>query len=360
MVTMFEKFHSHYQDQYILRRLSNTQFAIDPKENYEGQSNILINAHSRIWTLPNRQLIDISKIGLGGRVDGIAETNSSYYCLWALFNNTGMQLNGFGLTKLPSETATNVVGNVITLPRSYMFTAGATVLIYTSNVDFDGGIVSSVDATTITVSLFGTGPGLTGTTPVVTQFNKYMPYNNQYSADAGQQTLFCSKFKLIDSYSIYNNSSGNLQQVFDPDGGYLIKINSHRNMTTPAQIIHRDYEILDGTKVINPLSPIFNTAKIDYITDSRFDRASLTSGTLQADQFQGHYHNRTGSANLVATGGGTPAYNIPAGTSQHYTGLTVTNPITDGVNGAPRYGLETRPINVSAVPIMKVNPFKYV
>lgn len=68
-----------------------------------------------------------------------------------------------------------------------------------------------------------------------------------------------------------------------------------------------------------------------------------TVGTKYRDQFQGHRHSYTGNSNLLsfnapvtlasgANSGGNPA-----------TALTITDPTTDGVNGTPRTGVETRP-----------------
>jgi hypothetical protein len=67
-------------------------------------------------------------------------------------------------------------------------------------------------------------------------------------------------------------------------------------------------------------------------------------GSVQQDQFQGHYHGNTfynGGLYGNAGGPGT-VINISAG---NFGTMSVTNPTNDGVDGAPRYGTETRPIN---------------
>jgi microcystin-dependent protein len=78
---------------------------------------------------------------------------------------------------------------------------------------------------------------------------------------------------------------------------------------------------------------------------------SRTFGTTQADQMQGHVHApadgtsfltiHPGSANGT-TGGGNYALDTATGV-----------PISDGTNGTPRTGLETRPTNVAMNFIIK-------
>lgn len=87
-----------------------------------------------------------------------------------------------------------------------------------------------------------------------------------------------------------------------------------------------------------------------------------TQGTTQGDQAQGHKHavSDPGHTHSVTYVGGA-ANNSPAtpqgtsgginatsyNTSSNTTGLTVQNPTTDGTNGTPRTGSETRPANIS-------------
>ncbi len=77
---------------------------------------------------------------------------------------------------------------------------------------------------------------------------------------------------------------------------------------------------------------------------------SAALGTLQADQIQGHLHGPIGgSTGFFGYPGGSP------GVVQEGTGnptqlqATTSGPITDGVNGAPRTGMETRPVNLAVV-----------
>ena len=66
-------------------------------------------------------------------------------------------------------------------------------------------------------------------------------------------------------------------------------------------------------------------------------------GASQQDAFQGHYHQFMTSAGSGSATGYTGAANqqISAPTSLGY----VQNPTTDGTNGTPRTGIETRPYN---------------
>lgn len=93
---------------------------------------------------------------------------------------------------------------------------------------------------------------------------------------------------------------------------------------------------------------------------------SATRGTSQGDQMQGHFHTTTGGANLALVGynGGAGSV-IPQGSGSSANGsymnfgnnysyaIGVTGPLTDGTNGTPRTGAETRPANISATYIIK-------
>jgi microcystin-dependent protein len=72
-----------------------------------------------------------------------------------------------------------------------------------------------------------------------------------------------------------------------------------------------------------------------------------TIGTIQADNFQGHEHTYAGTQSVASYAGGT---------GLGLTGLskTTTSEITDGTNGTPRYGTETRPVNLAMVYCIKI------
>lgn len=80
-----------------------------------------------------------------------------------------------------------------------------------------------------------------------------------------------------------------------------------------------------------------------------------TLGASQGDQFQGHYHNKAAIddtnyrlLNISSSGGvdsndGAPNFTTVGASNA----LNITSPSTDGVNGTPRTGSETRPANVA-------------
>jgi microcystin-dependent protein len=74
---------------------------------------------------------------------------------------------------------------------------------------------------------------------------------------------------------------------------------------------------------------------------------SGTLGTKQGDAFQGHFHNFTANAGVALLGA------TVGGNTYTATTTSTTSPITDGVNGTPRTGTETRPANIALLPCIK-------
>ena len=72
-----------------------------------------------------------------------------------------------------------------------------------------------------------------------------------------------------------------------------------------------------------------------------------TIGTIQADNFQGHEHSYGGTAVSNTFAGGS-------GSGLTGSAKTTTSEITDGTNGTPRYGTETRPVNLAMVYCIKI------
>ena len=91
--------------------------------------------------------------------------------------------------------------------------------------------------------------------------------------------------------------------------------------------------------------------------DGRGVDPSRAFGSTQLDQEQGHLHNwavTTSSSGGIymgfASGGDNALYGNPgsSGAQQHTNG-----PVSDGTNGTPRVGSETRPVNVALLPCIK-------
>lgn len=81
------------------------------------------------------------------------------------------------------------------------------------------------------------------------------------------------------------------------------------------------------------------------------------TGTLavtQMDQLQGHQHNQNGATTTVGNPGGGTQVNTTSGPQWYITPQATSTPISDGANGIPRVGQETRPINVSVTYLIKI------
>lgn len=65
-------------------------------------------------------------------------------------------------------------------------------------------------------------------------------------------------------------------------------------------------------------------------------------GSVQADVFQGHRHSSTPTIIPISF---TGSADVGGNNARGQGTLTIGTPVSDGVNGAPRTGLETRPVN---------------
>lgn len=85
----------------------------------------------------------------------------------------------------------------------------------------------------------------------------------------------------------------------------------------------------------------------------RFIRGGVSAnvGRLQDDMFQGHGHNVYFNYNN-ATPGSTAMGGASAGSNTALT-TEVNTPVVFGANGTPRYGSETRPINITLLPCVR-------
>lgn len=76
-----------------------------------------------------------------------------------------------------------------------------------------------------------------------------------------------------------------------------------------------------------------------------------TRGTTEGDQMQGHFHGSVRGTAITAGGAGAAA--LSAGSGFVGTDM-VSAPSTDGTNGTPRTGAQTRPANITMNYIIKI------
>ncbi len=155
-------------------------------------------------------------------------------------------------------------------------------------------------------------------------------------------------------------NAGGLDYVV-PIGGIIAWHKDFAN--TPALL--SNYVECNG-QVLSDSQSLYDGQTIpDLNGNARFLRGSATSGTEEADAFQGHNHNINESGEVGAvdirdgSGGGAGGFtNSRLGVGNSGTAslgsLWVDDPKTDGVNGTPRTDSETRPINMSVVWVMRI------
>lgn len=116
----------------------------------------------------------------------------------------------------------------------------------------------------------------------------------------------------------------------------------------------------NGQTLSDPASPYngqvvpdLNNPKNVWNSKGSFLRGDTVSGDFEDDAFQGHIHS-VARADGTGQTGGLPANPGAAGNDPHRFFELVGGPRPDGVNGTPRTGSETMPVNMSVVWIMKV------
>jgi len=114
---------------------------------------------------------------------------------------------------------------------------------------------------------------------------------------------------------------------------------------TLGALLANTYGGSTGTFAVPNLSGLFIRGSGTQ-TSSGITYASGTIGTIQADEFQGHEHNYSGTTTVNSYGAGSGAGLVNLA-------RVTTSEITDGTNGTPRYGSETRPVNLAMVYCIK-------
>lgn len=88
-------------------------------------------------------------------------------------------------------------------------------------------------------------------------------------------------------------------------------------------------------------------------------RLNNSLGSVQIDAFEGHYHNPltgTGFLDTIVATGTDPRNSGVSAIQANTTG----SPVTDGVNGTPRTGTETHPLNANIYYIVRYVPFQII
>ena len=90
----------------------------------------------------------------------------------------------------------------------------------------------------------------------------------------------------------------------------------------------------------------------DFVTTGAFTRQAKNGraiGSYEADQFQGHKHD----LGPITNGAGGAGRIVAGNENSDWVGSSML-PISDGTNGTPRTGNETRPVNIAVNIFIKV------
>jgi hypothetical protein len=111
-------------------------------------------------------------------------------------------------------------------------------------------------------------------------------------------------------------------------------------------------------KIIPNLNGVASGVGINNVTGKPgvYLRGAETSGTGSDDQMQGHYHyrNPTGTQEWTPTTTAGSQYGFPSGAYVIGSAVTTGSPVSDGTNGGPRVGTETKPVTMTVVWIMRI------
>jgi len=141
--------------------------------------------------------------------------------------------------------------------------------------------------------------------------------------------------------------------------GWLVCNGAAISRTTYANlfaVIGTSFGVGDGSTTFNLPNFLGYFPRGANTTGSGPD-AGRSFGSTQSDQMQGHYHNSdtaAGQTAFLGPGSSSISTTYTIGTTGPW-GIqpTTGSPVTDGTNGTPRVGLETRPSNVALNFIIK-------
>lgn len=200
-------------------------------------------------------------------------------------------------------------------------------------------------STNIKISALATKTRIAGGDFVPIVDNDGVPTTKKVSGDA---------FMPVGTYIQFAGSSA--------PGGYLVCDGTAVSRTTYADlfaVVSTTYGVGNGSTTFNlpDARGLVMVGAGAHGTMTRANGTAYNGGTVGAsrnDQIQGHYHadlwgNTTGSA-----GGGNDWTQGPAGASlQKINNSEVRAPKTDGTNGTPRTGDETRPAEIAVLVCIK-------
>ena len=144
----------------------------------------------------------------------------------------------------------------------------------------------------------------------------------------------------------YNVTSGNIPAGWLLCDGSIYTVSAYPNL---GALLANTYGGSTGTFAVPNLKGLFiRGAGTQTVSGTTYTSESI--GTAQKDQFQGHQHGyayQYVGGNNAQSGGGA--------NGNGYGTTGTTNSIsTDNTNGTPRYGSETRPVNLAMVYCIKI------
>ena len=296
-------------------------------------------------------------------LDGATVTTSELNILDGVTASTA-ELNILdGVTATAAEL--NILDGVTATAAELNLLAGATLVV--ADVDATAAELNILDGVTATTAELNILDGVTATTAELNILDGV-------TATAAELNILDGVTATTEELNSLDGVTANVQSQFDgivtsPAGtviqfagasaptGYLKANGSAVSRTSYAALfaaIGTVYGVGDGSTTFNV--PDLRGEFVRGLDDDRGIDAGRALGTAQADAFQGHYHDLTsdngtlvgiGNTVSIGSGGSSRAVNGPINSDN------VRTPITDGTNGTPRIGAETRPRNIALLYCIK-------